>query len=72
MQARPSPIPRLIHAVHKRCLDFLTVRTGYWLSCAYSGTSMVASRRLSEKIRSCEVEYETRFSISVAKQVSCQ
>lgn len=46
--------------------------SGYWLSCAYSGTSMVVSQRLSEKITSCEVEYDTNFSIPVAKRVSCK
>jgi hypothetical protein len=45
---------------------------GYWLSCAYSGTSMVVSQRLPEKITSCEVEYDTNFSVPVAKRVSCR
>ena len=51
---------------------FLPSATGYWLSCAYTGTSMVVSQRLSEKITSCEVEYDTNFSVPVAKRVSCK
>ena len=46
--------------------------SGYWLSCAYSGTSMIVSQRLSEKITSCEVEYDASFSVPVAKRVSCK
>lgn len=46
--------------------------SGYWLSCVYTGTSMVLSQRLSDKITSCEVEYDTNFSAPVAKRVSCK
>jgi hypothetical protein len=46
--------------------------TGYWLSCVYGGTSMVVSQRLPEKITACEVEYDTNFSVPVAKRVSCK
>jgi hypothetical protein len=46
--------------------------SGYWLSCAYSGTSMIVSQRLPEKITSCEVEYDASFSVPVAKRVTCK
>jgi hypothetical protein len=46
--------------------------TGYWLSCGYTGTSMVVSQKLSEKFTSCQVEYDTAFAVPVAKRLSCK
>jgi hypothetical protein len=46
--------------------------SGYWLSRAYSGTSMIVFQRLSDKITFCEVEYNANFAILVAKRVSCR
>jgi hypothetical protein len=51
---------------------FLPSTAGYWLSCAYTGTSMVVSQKLPEKITSCEVEYDTVFAVPVAMRVSCK
>ena len=31
---------------------------GYWIACAYSGTSVVLSRRLPAEVKVCRVRYE--------------
>ena len=31
---------------------------GYWIACAYSGTSVVLSRRLPAEVKVCRVTYE--------------
>ncbi len=45
---------------------------GYWLSCEYSGTSMTLSRPLDVGVKSCEAEYDPRFSSPVVKQLTCK
>jgi hypothetical protein len=45
---------------------------GYWISCEYTGTSMVLSRKLPDHIKSCEVEYDAKFSTPVAQRVICK
>lgn len=45
---------------------------GIWLSCSYSGTSLVAAQKLPDNIRSCDVEYDKRFATPVATKVTCK
>jgi hypothetical protein len=45
---------------------------GYWLLCEYSGTSMTLSRPLDAGVKSCEAEYDPRFSSAVVKQLTCK
>lgn len=44
---------------------------GYWVSCEYTGTSVVVFKKLPENIRSCIVEYDANFSAPVARSVKC-
>ena len=37
-----------------------TSARGYWISCGYTGTTAVISRRLPDSIRSCAVTYERK------------
>jgi len=55
----------------KAVWNFDSSEEGFWMSCAYSGTSVVLSQRLSSQVRSCDVEYDTRFSQPVAVRVKC-
>lgn len=45
--------------------------TGYWVSCLYAETSATIATKLANDIRSCEVEYDGRFSLPVAKRWHC-
>ena len=45
---------------------------GTWLSCAYSGTSIVLVKRLPDSVRRCEVRYDTAMSPPPATELSCR
>ena len=45
---------------------------GTFISCGYSGTSLVLSVRLAPSIRSCEVRYNADAAPSVATAVDCR
>jgi hypothetical protein len=45
---------------------------GIWLSCSYTGTSLVAAQKLPDNIKSCDVEYDKRFATPVATKVTCK
>jgi len=45
---------------------------GTWLSCGYTGTSLVLSRRLPDSTRRCEVHYDATMTPPVATAVSCR
>jgi hypothetical protein len=45
---------------------------GTWLSCAYDGTSIVLTTRLPDRIRHCEVRYDTTMSPPPATAVNCR
>jgi hypothetical protein len=45
---------------------------GTWLSCGYTGTSLVLSQPLPDGTRSCEVRYDATMSPPVATAVSCR
>lgn len=67
--------PTLQHKKGRKQTDtwkFTPSDTGYWISCEYTGTSMVLSRKLPDHIKSCEVEYDAKFSTPVAKRVICK
>ena len=51
--------------------NFPVVSVAYWMSCLYGETSVVASQMLPIDIRTCEVEYDSRFSSPVAKKWQC-
>ncbi len=51
---------------------FTPSERGYWVSCEYTGTSMVLYQKLPEHIKSCEVEYDMKFSTPVAKRLICK
>ena len=47
---------------------------GFWITCAYSGTSVVLSRRLPTTIRVCRVTYEEERAGPVGdiKKIDCR
>lgn len=51
---------------------FTPSERGYWLSCAYAGTSRLLSRRLPEGVTTCSVEYDANFAVPVATRVTCR
>ncbi len=65
-------------ATHKVKDGFTNVWTfglaaeGTWLSCGYTGTSMVVSFRLPETVRRCQVRYDSRVSPPAATAVDCR
>ena len=46
--------------------------SGTWLSCGYSGTSIIASFRLADGIRTCEVHYDANVSPPTATAIDCR
>jgi len=51
---------------------FVSSAAGIWLSCGYTGTSVVISRRLPVTIRVCEVVFDTTFSPPAATRIDCR
>jgi hypothetical protein len=51
---------------------FASGGNGTWLSCGYTGTSVVLSRRLPDNTRRCQVRYDETMSPPVATAVSCR
>ena len=51
---------------------FVANQSGTWLSCGYTGTSIVAAFRLPDTVRSCEVRYDTAFSPPAATAIDCR
>ncbi len=51
---------------------FTPSERGYWISCEYTGTSMVLFQKLPDHIKSCEVEYDMKFSTPVVKRLICK
>jgi hypothetical protein len=48
---------------------------GYWIACAYSGTSIVLSRRLPGEVKVCRVTYEKESGkepVGEIKRIDCQ
>jgi hypothetical protein len=46
--------------------------SGTWLSCGYTRTSLVLSRRLPDNTHRCEVRYDETMSPPVATALSCR
>jgi hypothetical protein len=51
---------------------FTAAAPGIWLSCGYTGTSLVASFRLGDGVRACEVHYDGNFSPPAATAIDCR
>lgn len=51
---------------------FVANQAGTWLSCGYTGTSIVASFRLPNTVGSCEVRYDTAVSPPAATTIDCR
>ena len=51
---------------------FTASPVGYWVSCVYSGTSIVVSQKLPPSVTSCDVEFDIRFTPPVATKISCR
>ncbi|MFL5254143.1 MAG: STY0301 family protein [Rhodopila sp.] len=51
---------------------FTPAAGGTWLSCGYTGTSVVLSQRLPDSVRSCEVRYDAGTSPIIATSVACR
>jgi hypothetical protein len=49
---------------------------GFWISCAYSGTAVILSRRLPATVKSCRVTYEktalTPGGLPVIQKIDCR
>jgi len=51
--------------------DFTPSSSGYWVSCTYHETNIVLTRKLSNEIKSCEVEYEKNISSPIVRRFRC-
>jgi hypothetical protein len=45
---------------------------GIWLSCGYTGTSLVPSFRLADSIRTCSVKYDANTAPLSATAIDCR
>lgn len=45
---------------------------GTWLSCAYSGTSMIVSWRLPNGLKTCEIRYDNSGTPATATAIDCR
>jgi hypothetical protein len=45
---------------------------GIWLSCGYTGTSLLATFRLPDGVSRCEVRYDGTFSPPATTEVNCR
>ena len=48
---------------------------GYWIACAYSGTTVVLSRRLPDEVKVCRVTYEKENRVGPVediKKIDCR
>src|SRR5262245_52091693 len=48
---------------------------GFWIACAYSGTSVVLSRRLPAEVKECRVTYEKEGGeepVGEVKRIDCR
>ena len=52
--------------------SFGTSAGGTWLSCNYTGTSMVLSYRLPDAVRSCSVKYDANMTPAIATAIDCR
>lgn len=45
---------------------------GYWVVCGYGNTSVILSKKLSEKIRKCTISLDKSFSPPIATKYECK
>jgi len=56
---------------HVNIWNFSPSSSGYWVSCIYSETSVILARKLPSNTKSCEIEYDKKFSSPVVKSFKC-
>ena len=51
--------------------SFPASTAGYWVSCLYAETSAIVAHKLPTDIRSCVVEYDSRYAAPLVKKWYC-
>jgi hypothetical protein len=51
---------------------FTPAKSGTWLACGYTGTSLVVVSRLPDSVRTCEVRFDANTSPPTATAVDCR